>query len=538
MGRILFLYGLTSCGKTTVSMTMRDMCERELFVSSNDIFHDMVAGRFFARDFWGEVARTIGAQYYAVRAMAEAGFDVAVDGMLLDLPEYREHFGMSNLELVRTLFGPHGPLFVRFDCPLDELRRRNLFRGDRGEFQSEEQARLMTKDPPADLVIDAMTTLPDEAAALILDAAGLPYRRTVTEEDRAELIREILGPLAAEVRPGLRTEGLNRTPDVLTAEVRTKSADDTEKAAAELIRRGYRIAEGTRDFVLLIRERGGTVTETCRIADKDGFDDLTPLLGSLVTVRIDRPAGSAHPEHPDLIYPIPYGFVPGLLSHDGEDTDAYLVGFPDGGSLGPGDEVTGTAAAVVHRADDREEKLIVTPPNVFPEPDEMLAAVDFTERFFLSSLILPDAEREKSCGAVVFREDEAGLSFLLLRESRSGAPSFPKGHMKAGETPLMTAEREAMEEAGLTLSPLADPENASGLWQRTETYGLQNGRVKDVLYFLAEAPSEWEPVLGADEIAESVWIRPGEALEEAGLSPGKRRILDEAAAFLTRRNKS
>ena len=147
MGRILFLYGLTSCGKTTVAMTMRKMSERELFVSSNDIFHDMVDGKFFRQDFWGEVARTIGAQYYAVRAMAEAGFDVAVDGMLLDLPEYREHFGKSNLELIRTLFEPFDPLLVRFDCPLEELRRRNLIRGDRGEFQSEEQARLMTKDP-------------------------------------------------------------------------------------------------------------------------------------------------------------------------------------------------------------------------------------------------------------------------------------------------------------------------------------------------------------------------------------------------------
>ncbi|MBE6725573.1 MAG: NUDIX domain-containing protein [Ruminococcaceae bacterium] len=537
MGRILFLYGLTSCGKTTVAMTMRKMSERELFVSSNDIFHDMVDGKFFRQDFWGEVARTIGAQYYAVRAMAEAGFDVAVDGMLLDLPEYREHFGKSNLELIRTLFEPFDPLLVRFDCPLEELRRRNLIRGDRGEFQSEEQARLMTKDPPADLVIDAMTTLPDEAAALILDAAGLPYHCAVTEEDRAELIRQILGSIDAQVRPGIGRQGMSRTPNLLSTEVRTKSADDTGKAVAELTRRGYRTAEGKRDFALLIRTRGERVTEICRISDGDGFDDFSPLIGSLVNVRIDRPAGSAHPEHPDLIYPIPYGFVPGLASHDGEDADAYLVGFPDGKTLASGDEVTGTVAAAVHRADDREEKLIVTPPNVFPDSDEMLAAVNFTERFFLSSLILPDSLREKSCGSVVFRKNEAGLSFLLLRESYSGAWSFPKGHMKAGETPLMTAEREAAEETGLTLRPLGDPVSCSGLWQRTETYRMRCGHVKDVVYFLSSAPAGWEPVLKAGEIEESVWIRPGDDLDPYGLSAEKRQIIAEAAAFLNRQNK-
>ena len=172
-GRSLFLYGLTSSGKSTTADLMRRMCESVLFVSSNDMFHDMIAGRFFGENFWLAVARTIGAQYVAVRAMAAAGFDVAVDGMLLDLPEYRELFGMSNADMVRTLFGPYDPLFVRFDCPLEELRRRNVARGDRGEFQSDDQALRMTKDPPADLVIDAMTVFPDEAAATILEAAGL-----------------------------------------------------------------------------------------------------------------------------------------------------------------------------------------------------------------------------------------------------------------------------------------------------------------------------------------------------------------------------
>ena len=94
--------------------------------------------------------------------------------------------------------------------------------------------------------------------------------------------------------------------------------------------------------------------------------------------RIPRTTPRAMSTDPDMIYPIPYGTLAGTHSAVGEETDAYLVGFPDGESLGPGDEVTGTAAAVVHRADDREEKLIVTPPNVFPEPEELLAAVEFT----------------------------------------------------------------------------------------------------------------------------------------------------------------
>ena len=531
-GRILFLYGLTSCGKTTTAELMRQMCKKELFISSNDIFHDMVDGKFFARDFWGEVARTIGAQYVAVRAMAEAGFDVAVDGMLLDLPEYKKYFGMSNLELVRTLFGPFGLLLVRFDCPLPELRRRNLFRGDRGEFQSEEQARLMTMDPPADLVIDAMTTLPDEAAARILDAAGLPYERIEDDAERAELLGGILASSAVDVRPGIAGSHYIRTPHRVTAEVRAHSAEDMDAASSELTRRGYRIEKRLPGYDVLIRSDGGTITETCRLSCGEGFDDFIPKVGATVRVRIERPAGSAHPEHPDLIYPVPYGFVPGLPAQDGEEADAYLVGFSDGAKLRAGDEAYGTVAAVVYRADDREEKLVVTPPNVFPEPEELRAAVDFTERFFLSSLILPKAVREKSCGAVVFRNNADRIEFLLLRESHSGAWSFPKGHMDEGESPLMTAEREAREETGLILSPLKDPDSADSLWERTETYRMRNGRMKDVTYFLSPAPDHWTPVLREGEISDAVWISADDDLSALDLSSGKIKILSEAAAFL------
>ncbi len=41
-----------------------------------------------------------------------------------------------------------------------------------------------------------------------------------------------------------------------------------------------------------------------------------------VTVRVDRPLGSAHPEYPELIYPENYGYVPGALAGAGEEQAA------------------------------------------------------------------------------------------------------------------------------------------------------------------------------------------------------------------------
>ena len=38
---------------------------------------------------------------------------------------------------------------------------------------------------------------------------------------------------------------------------------------------------------------------------------------------IDRPAGSAHPRYPDMIYPLDYGYLAGTTSMDGGGIDVW-----------------------------------------------------------------------------------------------------------------------------------------------------------------------------------------------------------------------
>ncbi|MEK7664645.1 MAG: NUDIX domain-containing protein [Patescibacteria group bacterium] len=61
--------------------------------------------------------------------------------------------------------------------------------------------------------------------------------------------------------------------------------------------------------------------------------------------------------------------------------------------------------------------------------------------------------REKSAGAIIFRE-EAGIRYYLLlhykTESRRGGHwGFAKGHIEEGETEFQTAKREVLEETGI-----------------------------------------------------------------------------------------
>jgi 8-oxo-dGTP pyrophosphatase MutT (NUDIX family) len=101
--------------------------------------------------------------------------------------------------------------------------------------------------------------------------------------------------------------------------------------------------------------------------------------------------------------------------------------------------------------------------------------------------------REKSCGAVVFTETDGAIRYLIVRGT-SGNYSFPKGHIEAGEDEFETAAREIFEETGLR------PAFLDG-FRMTEAYRVKNGRMKDVVYFLARFGGE--PVAPpADEIPE------------------------------------
>lgn len=100
-------------------------------------------------------------------------------------------------------------------------------------------------------------------------------------------------------------------------------------------------------------------------------------LSQKVRVVVDRPLGTAHPQHPDLIYPLNYGYLPGTRAPDGEETDAYIIG-----EFVPLKEFTGTVVAVIHRKNDVEDKLVVAREPGRYTGEQIRALVEFQERFF------------------------------------------------------------------------------------------------------------------------------------------------------------
>lgn len=103
----------------------------------------------------------------------------------------------------------------------------------------------------------------------------------------------------------------------------------------------------------------------------------TMKIGNLVTVRMDRPIGTIHPKHPDIIYPINYGYVPGLMAPDGEEQDAYVLGVDV-----PLTEFTGRLIAIIHRFDDVEEKWVLAPEGMSFTKEQVEEMTHFQEQYY------------------------------------------------------------------------------------------------------------------------------------------------------------
>ena len=105
------------------------------------------------------------------------------------------------------------------------------------------------------------------------------------------------------------------------------------------------------------------------------------FIGRKVLEEIDQPLGSRHPTH-GFLYPVNYGFVPGTLGPDGEAQDAYVLGIFE-----PVKEYQGLCIAGIHRLNDDEDKLVLTPAGKECTDEQIRVLTDFQERFFRSEIL-------------------------------------------------------------------------------------------------------------------------------------------------------
>lgn len=117
----------------------------------------------------------------------------------------------------------------------------------------------------------------------------------------------------------------------------------------------------------------------CAFPEKE--PDYSEIIGKTISGKVDRPLGSSHPRHPDMVYPINYGYAEGIFAGDGAEQDVYIFG-----SARPLQEFTGKVIAVYHRFNDVEDKWIISLDNSDIPDEKILGDISFQEQFFYGKL--------------------------------------------------------------------------------------------------------------------------------------------------------
>lgn len=122
---------------------------------------------------------------------------------------------------------------------------------------------------------------------------------------------------------------------------------------------------------------------------------------------------------------------------------------------------------------------------------------------------------ETSYGILPFSKHEGGWKVLVILHTK-GHWAFPKGHPEAEETPLETAQREFLEETGLSVQTLLKENPLS------EHYEFKQGGdtiTKHVFYFPAVVSGELS--LQAAEVVEGRWLTFEEAQRQLTFAESK-----------------
>lgn len=174
-----------------------------------------------------------------------------------------------------------------------------------------------------------------------------------------------------------------------TVSVTTKFGDYTaerEEAVEAVLRAAFENTGAEKivvDGETMSREDWQAVVNEKYAALRKTHEDYADVLGKPVHCVMDRPLGSAHPRYPDMIYPVNYGYVPGLIAGDNAEQDVYVLGPTE-----PLESFDGVVIAVIHRFDDCEDKWVAAEKTGVYTEEQIREILHFQEKYYTSEILM------------------------------------------------------------------------------------------------------------------------------------------------------
>lgn len=163
-GRILFLNGITSAGKTSIVDALQNRDDIFFYVVANDLFEQMIGEKYLREDYWKYLSEAVTLMYHTARLFSDMGHHVIIDGILVEQPRLRPHY-----QRLREILRDNPLDIVEVSCPLEICRQRNMQREDRYENQSQEQYEIMAEGIRYSCRVETDKYSPEECADQIME---------------------------------------------------------------------------------------------------------------------------------------------------------------------------------------------------------------------------------------------------------------------------------------------------------------------------------------------------------------------------------
>ncbi len=75
-GKIIFLNGVTSVGKTSIVEAIQEREKVFFYVVENDLFQEMVGDRYLQKDYWKYLSEVIIMMYHTAKLFSDMGKNV------------------------------------------------------------------------------------------------------------------------------------------------------------------------------------------------------------------------------------------------------------------------------------------------------------------------------------------------------------------------------------------------------------------------------------------------------------------------------
>jgi adenylylsulfate kinase/chloramphenicol 3-O phosphotransferase len=162
-GKIVYLNGVSSTGKTSIARVIQDTADEFFYLIGSDILMDMVGERHRFNNYVKYEFELFIDMYHFAKLLFDMGKNVIIDCALFETSELSNHY-----KKMMSILSNNPLLTVNVICPLEICRERNLKRGDRGEFQSYEQDKIIDKTITFDLSVYTDKNSSEECAKIIL----------------------------------------------------------------------------------------------------------------------------------------------------------------------------------------------------------------------------------------------------------------------------------------------------------------------------------------------------------------------------------